>query len=131
MDIRQLNPPQDQAGSCVAGLADRNPLLGTWKLKSYVATTDAGEKSMPYGEHPTGFLSYSSEGRMQVIGTSDGRIAPHTAAPTWNHVWTGTDQVRFYELNGNTLTITSRLIHPASGTEAHYAVLWEKVEGPR
>jgi hypothetical protein len=163
MDNRKLNPPQAEAGSCAAGLADRNPLLGTWKLKSYVATTDAGEKSMPYGVHPSGYLSYSAEGRMQVVGTSDGRIAPHTAAPTddervmlydtmfayagtyeveagkvihhvdisWNHVWTSTDQVRFYEVNGNTLTITSRLVDPANGTEARYVVYWEKVEGPR
>jgi hypothetical protein len=160
MDIRKLNL---KAGTSAAGLADRNPLLGTWKLTSYVVTTDAGEESMPYGEHPTGYLSYSVEGRMQVIGTSDGRIAPHTAAPTddermrlyetmfayagtyeveagkvihhvdisWNHAWTGTDQVRFYKVNGNTLTITSRLIDPASGTEAQYVVSWERVEGPR
>jgi hypothetical protein len=160
MDIRPLNL---QAETSAAPLADRNPLLGTWRLKSYVATTDAGEKSMPYGVHPNGYLSYSVEGRMQVIGTSDGRIAPHPAAPTddermmlyetmfayagtyeveagkvihhvdisWNHAWTGTDQVRFYEVTGNTLTITSRLIDPASGKEAQYVVLWEKVEGPR
>ena len=140
-----------------------NPLLGTWKLISYVVTTEVGERSTPYGEHPHGYLSYSVDGRMQVIGTADGRIAPLGAAPTdderltlyktmfayagtyavevgklvhhvdisWNHIWTGTDQVRSYEVNGNALTITSRLIDPASGTEAQYTLLWEKVEGPR
>jgi hypothetical protein len=41
------------------------------------------------------------------------------------------DQVRSYEVTGNKLTITSRLIDPASGKEAQYVVLWEKVEGPR
>jgi hypothetical protein len=55
----------------------------------------------------------------------------HHVDISWNHVWTGTDQVRFYEVNGNTLTIKSRLIDPTSGTEAQYVVLWEKVEGPR
>jgi len=146
-----------------AGLADGNPLLGTWKLKSYVATTDAGETSTPYGEHPTGYLSYSADGRMQAIGTADGRIAPHGAAPTdeelvmlhqtmfaytgtytveadkvihhvdisWNQVWNGTDQVRFYKVTGNTLILTSSAINPTSGTEAHFVVVWEKVEGPR
>ena len=142
-----------------AGLAHGNPLLGTWKLKSYVATTDAGERSTPYGEHPTGYLSYSADGRMQAIGSADGRSAPHRAAPTdeervmlhqtmfayagtytveadkviqhvdisWNHVWNGTDRVRFYKVTGNTLIITASAMDPTSGTQAHYVVVFEKV----
>jgi len=137
----------------------RAALLGTWKLTSYVVITDAGEKSTPYGEHPIGYLSYSADGRMQVIGTVSGRIVPHESALTdedqlalhktmfayggtysveartvthhvdisWNEVWNGTDQVRVFEVNGNTLTITSRLIDPATATEAQYVVMWEKV----
>ena len=62
--------------------AGSNPLLGTWKLKSYVATTHAGEQSTPYGAHPTGYLSYSADGRMQAIGISDGRAGPLGADPT-------------------------------------------------
>jgi hypothetical protein len=135
----------------------RGALLGTWKLTSYVVIT--GEKSTPYGEHPIGYLSYSADRRMQVIGTASGRIVPHDSALSdeeqlalhktmfayggtysvearkvthhvdisWNEVWNGTDQVRDFELNGNTLTITSRLIDPATATEAQYVVLWEKV----
>ena len=147
----------------VAGLASGNELLGTWKLKSYETTTGAGEKSEPYGEHPIGYLSYSADGRMQVIGTSSGRVVPLDLAPTdeeqlalhatmfayagtysadagkvthhvdisWNEVWTGTDQVRFYEVNGNTLTIRARVIDPASGAEVQYVLAWEKVGSPR
>ena len=59
-----------------------NPLWGTWALKSYVVMTDRGEKFTPYGEHPRGNLSYSSDGRMQVMGTASGRIAPLDATPT-------------------------------------------------
>ena len=55
-------------------IVDGNPLLGTWKLKSHVATTAAGVRSTPYGENPTGYLSYSADGRMQVIGAASGRI---------------------------------------------------------
>ena len=163
MDIRQSNPPQLEAGSAVAALAHGNPLLGTWKLKSHVATTDAGDRSTPYGEHPTGYLGYSADGRMQAIGASDGRIAPAGVTPTdderarlydtmfayagtytleadkvthhvdisWNHLWSGTDQVRFYKLTGNTLIITTSEINATSGTETHYVVTWEKVESPR
>jgi hypothetical protein len=65
-----------------AGLADGNPLVGTWKLKSFVTTTTTGEKSSPFGEHPNGYLSYSADGRMHAIGTADGRIVPHEVVPT-------------------------------------------------
>lgn len=148
--------------SSAEGPAGGNPLLGTWKLKSYVVTTNAGIRSTPFGEHPTGYLTYSDDGRMHAIGTADGRIVPQSAAATdeeqlalfktmfayagtytveagtvihhvdisWNEAWNGTDQVRFYELQGGTLIITARGTDPDSGTEAHYIVVWEKVEGP-
>lgn len=61
-------------------IVDPNPLLGTWKLKSYVVTKATGEPSTPYGENPTGYLSYAADGRMQVIGAASGRMVP--AAPT-------------------------------------------------
>ena len=140
-------------------MVDTNPLLGTWKLKAYVVTTAAGERATPYGENPTGYLSYSVDGRMQVIGTATGRIAPVSAAPpenerlalydtmfayagtysveagkiihhvdiSWNETWTGTDQIRLFEVSGNTLTLTTCITDPANGMEAHYAVVWEKV----
>jgi hypothetical protein len=68
--------------SSSAVLADTNPLLGSWKLKSYVTTRSTGERSTPFGEHPSGYLSYSADGRMQAIGTVDGRILPRDVAPT-------------------------------------------------
>ena len=142
-------------------LRQPNPLCGTWKLKSHVATTDMGERTTPYGERPSGYLTYSADGRMHAIGAADGRAAPKEAATTdaerlrlyetmfayagtytleadkvthhvdisWNHLWTGTDQIRFYELAGNTLILTTTEIDPISGTETRYAVTWEKVKG--
>jgi Lipocalin-like domain len=55
----------------------------------------------------------------------------HHVDISWNHVWTGTDQVRFYRLTENTLVITASEINPTNGTEAHFEVVWEKVEAPR
>ena len=55
----------------------------------------------------------------------------HHVDISWNQVWNGTDQVRFYKVTGNTLILTSSAINPTSGTEAHFVVVWEKVEGPR
>ena len=64
-------------------MVDTNPLLGTWKLKAYVVTTAAGERATPYGENPTGYLSYSADGRMQVIaGLVEGVSANATCRMT-------------------------------------------------
>jgi hypothetical protein len=54
----------------------------------------------------------------------------HHVDVSWNEVWRGTDQVRFYELNENTLTITARILDPTIGMEAQYVLVWEKVKGP-
>jgi hypothetical protein len=72
-------------------MVDRNPLLGTWKLQSYVVTTAARERLTPYGESPTGYLSYTADGRMYadrmtiflvlVTHWSDGIPVPQDAAP--------------------------------------------------
>jgi cytochrome c len=59
-----------------------NPVLGTWKLKSFVREVIAtGEKINQFGEHPTGYLSYSADGRMYAIATSDSRVKPRDANP--------------------------------------------------
>ena len=65
------------------GLAGENPLLGTWKLKSFVREIlPTGEKYNQFGEHPSGYLSYSADGRMYAILTADNRLTPHDVAPT-------------------------------------------------
>src|ERR1700694_284475 len=38
---------------------------------------------------------------------ADGEKVVHHVDISWNQSWTGTDLVRFYKLNGNTLTITT------------------------
>ena len=58
-------------------LAGENPVLGTWKLKSFVREVLAtGERYNQMGEHPQGYLSYSPDGRMYAIITWDNRIKP-------------------------------------------------------
>jgi len=59
-----------------------------------------------------------------------GKVIHHVDI-SWNEVWTGTDQIRLFEVNGNTLTLTTRATDPASDTEVHYAVVWEKIASPR
>lgn len=51
----------------------KDALVGTWKLVSYINISTDGQKSTPYGEHPSGFLTYTREGRMSAILTAEGR----------------------------------------------------------
>src|SRR5262249_26684659 len=47
---------------------NKNKLVGTWKLVSAVSKTEQGEvNNAAYGEHPKGFITYTSEGRMIVV----------------------------------------------------------------
>jgi Lipocalin-like domain len=138
-----------------------NPLIGTWKLKSYLREVAAtGERYNERGEHPNGYLAYSADGHMYAIITWENRITPQDVVPTnderiklfgtmisyagtytfdaekvvhhvdisWNQNWTGTDQVRFYKLDGDTLTITSA---PAKnftdGREGRSILVWERL----
>jgi hypothetical protein len=141
---------------------DQNPVLGTWKLKSWVRVVPAtGERYNQAGEHPNGYISYSADGRMYAIMVFQNRIKPLAATPTdeervklhqtmlayagtytvqgekvthhidisWNQAWAGTDQLRFFKLDGNTLTITTPVFKsPIDGREASGVVVWEKVK---
>jgi hypothetical protein len=50
---------------------------------------------------------------------------------SWNEAWTGTDQVRFYKLDGNILTITTAPNKsPIDGREGRGVLVWEKVKAP-
>jgi hypothetical protein len=57
------------------GLAQsKADLVGTWKLISVTDTTDKGQVIKDaYGLNPTGFLTYTAEGRMMAIITNGGR----------------------------------------------------------
>jgi hypothetical protein len=66
----------------IGATAGANPLLGTWKLKSFVQVLGTGEEYNVYGEHPDGYISYSADGRMYAIVTSDHRPKPRDENPT-------------------------------------------------
>jgi hypothetical protein len=60
-----------------------NPLLGTWKLQSLVfEVIGTGQRSSPMGDHPSGYLSYSLDGRMYAIGVAENRPNPRDLVPT-------------------------------------------------
>jgi hypothetical protein len=62
--------------------------------------------------------------------TSENGKLIHHIDISWNEVWTGTDQVRFYTVEGNTLTIkTPPLKNPVDGREGVAILVWDKVKG--
>jgi len=49
---------------------------------------------------------------------------------SWNQGWTGTNQVRFFELDGDTLTITTAPYKSyLDGEEGRSILVWDKVPG--
>jgi Lipocalin-like domain len=140
-----------------------NPLLGTWKLISFVQVLDSGEQFNVYGEHPGGYIGYAADGRMYAIVTSDPRVRPrnehqaeadqinlyqtmfayagtyviegdkvtHRVDISWNQSFTGTTQVRFYQLDGRRLTVTTAPTKfTIDGRDGHLVAVWEKVRAP-
>ena len=65
-------------------MAAKNPLVGTWKLKSYIVIKATGELVTPYGDSPMGYLTYTPNGRVQVIGVANGRRMPAGTSPPDN-----------------------------------------------
>ena len=131
-------------------------LVGNWKMVSYLTEELAtGEKTALLGEHPKGYLIYTPEGRMMALSVHETRSPPKTDEDrinlhknmvaysgrytvegnkvvhhidiSWNQSWTGTDQVRFFKLEGNTLTIkTAPTKNPITGMESTSVVVWER-----
>jgi len=50
-----------------------NSIIGTWKLVSAVLTTLDGATRKLLGDNPSGFLTYTGDGRMTAIVASSGR----------------------------------------------------------
>jgi hypothetical protein len=113
---------------------DHAKIIGVWKLVSYDTewqATDKRESDM--GKNPAGYVIYTSEGRMMVIITAEGRKAPNTdqdraelmktvfayAATyriegdklinkvdvSWNPALVGTEQTRFLKMDGDRLQV--------------------------
>jgi hypothetical protein len=114
---------------------DRERLIGTWKVVSYDNEfQDGSPRRAAYGQHPTGFIILTAEGRMMAIVAGEGRKPATTDEEraalmrtmlaysgmyrlegdkwitkvdvSWNAAWNGTEQIRFYKLDGDRLEVT-------------------------
>ena len=144
----------------VLAQADEIPLLGTWRLKSFVReVAGTGERYNQLGDHPDGYISYSADGRMMVFfvsgdqprpsneptdeervklhksmlaygGTysvSPGKVVHHIDIE-WDGRRLGTDQVRFFTIEGDTLSIkTEPNKSPLDGREGVGILTFERV----
>jgi lipocalin-like protein len=113
---------------------DKDKLVGTWKLASWVMEDDVTKEQKPlYGEHPHGYGTFTAAGRAFFVLTGEGRKVPQTdeeraaalrsmvaytgnyriegdrfitkVDTAWNEAWVGTDQVRTYKIDGDRLYI--------------------------
>jgi hypothetical protein len=137
---------------------DGAKFVGTWKIVSHENEFQDGSQRRPmYGNHPTGYIIFTPQGRMMAIIAAEGRKAPQTdeerAAAfrsliaytgtyrlegdkfitsvdvSWNPAWVATDQVRFFKLDGDRLSITTGwLMNPNLGKMARSILEWERVK---
>jgi hypothetical protein len=113
---------------------DRQQVLGFWKLVSYVVEIQAtGQIEPVMGQHPTGYVNFSREGRVMFILTGEGRKPAKTAEEradllstlvaytgpyriegdrwitkvdvAWNPEWVGTEQARNFKVDGDRLQV--------------------------
>ena len=69
-------------GLATAVGAESNPLLGTWKLKSFVReVAGTGERYEQMGAEPDGYLTYTPDGRMLALFVAGNQARPR-AEPT-------------------------------------------------
>jgi hypothetical protein len=136
---------------------DRAKLVGSWKLVSWVQEfQDGGEPRHEYGKHPVGYIIFTPEGRMMAVLEGEGRKSPSSdedrlalfrtmVAYTGKYFlegdkWTtkvdaawlpdrrGTDQVRFFKVEGDKLYVTTpfRTGLNYGGRVARSLLVWER-----
>src|ERR1700744_6190034 len=111
-------------------------LHGCWRLVSFETEfQDSGKRTQPWGADPNGHLVFHPDGRMMVLitakprepGNTDDRLVAlfrtlmaYTGRyriekdrfitkidACWNEAWNGTEQERFYTLDGDTLDVST------------------------
>ena len=125
---------------------DGAKIVGIWKIVSWESEFQAtGEREPVLGKNPTGYLIFSPEGRMMAVITGEGRKPPKTDQDradllksmfaytgmyrlegdkfitkvdvSWNPAWVGTEQTRFFKLDGNRLQIISAWVQSTARPE--------------
>jgi hypothetical protein len=113
---------------------DRAKIIGIWKLAAYeVEIQSTGQKEPVMGQNPTGYVTFTREGRVFFVLTGEGRKAAKTIQDraellsslvaytglyrlegdkwitsvdvAWNPEWVGTEQTRSFKVEGERLQV--------------------------
>ena len=134
-------------------------LVGLWRLHTaLVRMEDTGEIAYPFGANPAGYAVYEPGGRMMVILTASGRSSVTNDAGAaalfrgmtaytgryriegnrivfavdvaWDPALEGTEVVRFIDLSGDNLTLTTAVEdHPLyPGRKFRASIFWKRNE---
>jgi hypothetical protein len=143
------------AGLAAAAEVDRDRLVGSWSLVAYQLAYEGEPPRDIFGDHPTGRIILTADGRMAAVVAAEGRkpasndaeraaLMQATIAYTgryrlegsrfvtlvdtaWNKAWEGTEQARDFRLEGNRLFIEARGIDPARPAVPWIArLIWER-----
>jgi lipocalin-like protein len=58
----------------------------------------------------------------------EGNMVTYDLDVTWNESWTGTKQVRFWDVNGDRLTVTTpKIVNPLTGKPSVFRLTFQKV----
>ena len=137
-------------------------LVGTWIIQSFLMEDcTTGRRTRPWGEQPSGTVVFGSDGRMFALITAGGRSAPAGEADeaaafrsmlaysghyrveppnrlvtsvdiAWFEPWVGSEQVRYCELSGDSLFLTSAPLDLPRQGEATFAVVtWRREPAPQ
>jgi len=60
------------------GVQSMDEIAGTWRLIAASATNGSDRNDAPYGPNPSGFITYTSDGRVMAIISHSGR-KPHAS----------------------------------------------------
>ena len=134
-------------------------IVGSWRLVSYeLEFQDGSERLLPLGAHPNGYLVFGQDGRMMAYLEAAGRTAPRNDEEravayrsllaytgkyrvegdkwttrvdgAWNVEWVGTNQERFFTLDGNRLSVIAQWnrnpLHAGRLTRGHLTFEREK-----
>ena len=139
---------------------DRAPILGIWRLVSYEVETQAtGQREPVLGKTPMGNIIFTPEGRMAVVLTGEGRKAPtadqdradlfksmvaytgiyRVDGDKWitkvdvaaNPAWVGTEQTRFFRVDGDRLQESTAVMQWAARPEkgmVRFVLTWERAK---
>lgn len=114
---------------------DADNLVGVWRLQSFTLQVRGEQPSEIFGPQPKGYLIFTPEGRMMTVITRADRkpattlqeqavllqsMVAYTGRYTvehdriitrpdvsWNEIYTGTEQIRYYSLTGDTLSLST------------------------